>query len=267
MKKEIKKKTKIININNILIGKKNFSIIAGPCSLESYEQIKKIIDICIKNKIKLIRCGIFKLRTNPHDFQGLKEKSIEILKEIKKNNNISIVSEITKIEEIKMLNEVIDIFQIGARNMYNYPLITELAKTKKTIILKRAFCATIREFILASEYILKENNNNIIMCERGIRTFETCTRNTLDLSSIPIIKKETKLPIIVDPSHGTGRKDIILPMCLASIACGADGIMLEIHEKPELALSDSAQSLNFSEFEKIINKIKKTASFFKKKLN
>ncbi len=257
----------IIKINNKLLGNKYFTIIPGPCSIENFKQLFSVIEFLKKEKINLIRAGTFKLRTNSKSFQGLGYKSIEIIKEIKKNFNINIVSEITKIKDIEIFYNLVDIMQVGTRNMYNYPLLKELGKTKKTIILKRAFCSTVKEFILSSEYIIKEGNKNLILCERGIRTFENSTRNTLDLSSVSLIKKELNFPIIIDPSHALGRTDILTKMCLAGVVSGADGILIEINEYPKKSLSDSRQTINFEKFKKILKFIKKMLEEIGKKYN
>ena len=231
-----------------------FLIIAGPCAVESEEQMKQVAEFLKKHNIKYLRAGAFKPRTSPTAFQGLGKEGIEILENIKHDYNLKIVSELMDTRDINLFKNI-DIIQIGSRNMQNFPLLVEAGKTKQTILLKRHFSATIEEWIKAAEYIKKQGNNNIIMCARGIRTFETETRNTSDIDAIPILKQKG-FKIIFDPSHATGRKDLILPMSKAAIAAGADGLMIEVHPSPNKALSDPEQQLNFNEFEKLLNEIK-----------
>ena len=233
----------------------NFFLIAGPCSVESEEQILEIAKFLKQKGIKYLRGGAFKPRTSPYSFQGLQEQGIELLKKVKKQTGLKIVTEVMDTKDIDLISSCADILQVGARNMHNFSLLKELGKTKKPILLKRGLAATIEEFLYAAEYILKEGNQNIILCERGIRTFETSTRNTLDLSAIPLIKSITELPIIVDPSHGTGVKELITPMSKAAIAAGADGLIIEVHNNPQEALSDKDQSLNFQEFSLLLKEI------------
>lgn len=230
-------------------------IIAGPCSIENYDVFDKTAAFLKECGVEYIRGGIFKPRTSPYSFQGLGEEGFYILQSVKEKYNIKIVSELLDVRDTEELVKIADIIQIGSRNMYNYPLLKEVGKTHKTILLKRGMAATIEEWLSAAEYIALEGNNDIILCERGIRTFESYTRNTLDLNCIPIIKQKTNLKIIVDPSHGTGVRELVKPMSLAAIASGADGIMIEVHPNPEKALSDANQSLNFSEFKSVYNNI------------
>lgn len=241
--------------DNIVFGNGSFNIIAGPCSVENKSQMDLIAKNMKKNNIKLLRGGAYKPRTSPRSFQGLGKEGLEMLKDIKDKYDLYIISEIIDPRDIEMAYEYIDIFQIGTRNMYNYSLLKELGNQDKPVLLKRGMSATIKEWIEASEYIRTNGNDDIILCERGIRTFETYTRNTLDLMSIPIIHNETDLPIIVDPSHGTGIKELVTPAIRAAKALGADGVMIEVHPSPEEALSDGFQSLNFEEFEKILKNI------------
>lgn len=238
-----------ININEPLI-------IAGPCAIENEEQIIEIAEFLKKNGVNILRGGAFKPRTDPNAFQGLGSKGLELLKLAKEKTGMMVVTEVMDIMQIEEISEVADILQIGSRNMFNYSLLKEIGKCNKPVILKRSMSARIFEWIKAAEYISKYGNDKIIFCERGIRSFETYTRNTLDLAVVPIIKKETGLPIIVDPSHGTGVRELVEPMACAALACGADGIMIEIHPNPEKALSDGIQSLNFSETEHVISKLK-----------
>lgn len=223
-------------------------IIAGPCSVESYELMKKTAVFLKSIGIEYIRGGAFKPRTSPYSFQGLGEEGLEILKRIKEEYSIKVVTELLDIRDLESISNIADVLQIGSRNMFNYSLLKEVGKTKKTILLKRGMAATIEEWLSAAEYIAIEGNSDIILCERGIRTFENYTRNTLDLNCIPVIKQRTDLKVIVDPSHGTGIRELVKPMSLAAISAGADGLMIEMHPEPDNALSDACQSVNFEQF-------------------
>lgn len=242
--------------DDLSIGGHEFTIIAGPCAVENPKQMATIGKYLNRLGIKIIRGGAFKPRTSPKSFQGLGIEGFRILKNVGKQYGLKVISELVDPRDIEEAYSYVDIFQIGSRNMQNYSLLKEIGKTDKPVLLKRGMSATIDEWIKASEYIAKEGNKNIILCERGIRTFETYTRNTLDLMSVPILKSKTKYPIIVDPSHGTGRKELILPATKAALAIGADGVMIEIHPEPDKALSDGEQSLNFNEFEELLNEIR-----------
>lgn len=246
---------KIIIDDELSIGGEEFIIIAGPCAVENEDQMDKVGDFLSKLGVKVIRGGAFKPRTSPKAFQGLGIDGLKILDKIKEKYKFKVITEIMDPRDIEEADEYIDIFQIGSRNMQNYSLLKEMGKIDKPVLLKRGMSATIDEWIKASEYIKMEGNNRIIMCERGIRTFENYTRNTLDLMSVPIIKSKTKYPIVVDPSHGTGRRELILPASKAALALGANGLLIEIHPEPEKALSDGAQSLNFIDFGKLFNEI------------
>lgn len=246
---------KINSDNKILEFKKDRIIMAGPCAIESYEQLLETANFVKENGANVLRAGAYKPRTSPKSFQGLKKEGIEILKEVKKQTNMAVITELMDINDLESVYEVSDIIQVGSRNMQNFSLLRELGKQDKPVMLKRGLCATISEWIGASEYIALEGNNKIIMCERGIRTYNDYTRNTLDLSCVPIIKKETNYPIIVDPSHGTGVRYLVKPMSLAAFACGADGIMVEVHPNPDEALSDGMQSLYFEEFKDLMKSI------------
>lgn len=248
--------TKVIDIGNgVKIGGKNFEIIAGPCAVESEEQMYEIGKFLKDLGIKLLRGGAFKPRTSPYSFQGLGFEGLKILNKIKEEYNFKIVSEIMDPRDIEKSCEIIDIIQIGSRNMQNYSLLKEVGKLDKPILLKRGMSSTIREWLMAAEYIEAEGNKDIIFCERGIRTFEDYTRNTLDLVSVPIIKSLSNYPIIVDPSHGTGRWELVPSSTKAALAIGADGAIIEIHPEPSKALSDGRQSLNFNEFKKMYKDI------------
>ncbi len=247
--KDYKTSNTIINIDNVKIGgKENITIIAGPCSIESKEHILETAYFLKENNVNLLRGGVFKPRTSPYTFQGLGMKGLKYLKEASEKTGLKTVCEVMETKDIPMMMDCVDILQIGTRNMYNYPLLKELGKINKPIILKRGICATVHEWLMSAEYIMKEGNHNIILCERGIRTFNTYTRNTLDISVIPYIKQISHLPIIADPSHSAGISSLVSSLALASIAAGADGVMVEIHKEPENAISDSEQALSFSEF-------------------
>ncbi len=241
---------------DLFIGGEEFTIIAGPCAVESEKQMESIAKFLGEMGVKIIRGGAFKPRTDPNSFQGLGMAGLKILKSIKDTYGFRVVSEIMDPRDIEQAYDYIDIYQIGSRNMQNYSLLKEMGKIDKPVLLKRGMSATIEEWIKASEYIKMEGNNNIILCERGIRTFESYTRNTLDLMSVPIIKSETEYPVLVDPSHGTGRRELVLPATKAALALNADGVIIEIHPNPEEALSDGIQSLNFHEFKNLIEEIK-----------
>lgn len=250
-------KTKVIVVKNVKIGGENPVIIAGPCSVESKDQIQKAAYTVKELGGHILRGGAFKPRTSPYSFQGLGEEGLRLLKEAGDAHGLPVVSEVMDTRDVDMVSKYVDILQIGSRNMQNFSLLKEVGRTNKPILLKRGMTATIEDWLMAAEYVAYEGNVNIILCERGVRTFETYTRNTLDITAVPIIKNLSNLPIIVDPSHGTGRKELILPMSKASLAAGADGIMLEIHPNPCEALSDGDQSLNFDEFNILMKEINK----------
>jgi 3-deoxy-7-phosphoheptulonate synthase len=265
--REMKNDDTIINIDDTDIGGDNLIIIAGPCSVESRQQIFDIAGELKEMGIKFLRAGAFKPRSSPYSFQGLKEEGLEYLKEVKNSLGLKIVTEAKDPSSLKLISEIADIIQIGARNMQNFSLLEEAGKLNKPVLLKRGMAATIEDLLMSAEYILSGGNYNVILCERGIRTFETYTRNTLDLNAVPVIKKNSHLPIIVDPSHGIGIWDKVPAMALASVACGADGVMIEVHNKPEEALSDGFQSLTPKNFRKLLNKIEELAPIVNKKIN
>jgi 3-deoxy-7-phosphoheptulonate synthase len=233
-----------INVAGKIIGGDDFHVIAGPCAVENYDQLKKSAQGALDGGATFIRAGAYKPRTSPYDFQGLGAEGLELLSKVKMELGTPIVSEIVKVTDIPAMNEVVDIYQIGTRNALNYALLEAVAETGKPVLLKRGMSATIEEWILAAEYLAKSGNQNIILCERGIRTFETSTRNTLDISAVAVAKQETHLPVFVDPSHAAGRRDIIPQLSKAAAAVGADGILVEVHFAPEEALSDSKQQLS-----------------------
>ena len=247
---------KINSCGKEIVVKQDKVIISGPCAIESYEQLLKTAKFVKSQGANVLRGGAFKPRTSPNSFKGLKEEGLEILKAVKEETGLAVITELMDVRDLEKVYEVADIIQIGSRNMQNFTLLTEVGKQDKPIMLKRGFVATVKEWIGASEYIIAEGNSKILMCERGIRTFSDYTRNTLDLAVVPIIKKETNLPVIVDPSHGTGVRELIKPMSKAGLACGADGLMIEVHPQPEIALSDGEQSLHFNEYEDLMRDIK-----------
>jgi 3-deoxy-7-phosphoheptulonate synthase len=240
----------VIKVGNTSVGGDTFAIIAGPCSVESEDQVMQIARSVKASGATMLRGGAFKPRTSPYDFQGLKADGIEILLEAKKETGLPIVTEIMNANHLPLFENV-DVIQVGARNMQNFELLKELGKTNKTILLKRGLANTLKEFLMSAEYIMAGGNENIILCERGIRTFETYTRNTLDLSAVPMLKELTHLPIIIDPSHATGVARLVKPMAMAAAACGADGLMIEVHNDPKNALCDGAQSLTPEAFDDV----------------
>lgn len=247
-------------------GKSPLLMIAGPCAIESYGQILTTAKFLKKCGVPVLRAGAYKPRTSPHSFQGMREEGIRLLNKVRKETGILVVTEVMSPEQVGLVAEHVDILQIGARNMQNYDLLNEVGRTKKPVILKRGLSGTVEEWLASAEYILLAGNPNVILCERGIRTFETATRNTSDLSVIPLVKSISHLPVIFDPSHATGKRKLVLPMALASVVAGTDGIMIEVHPDPENALSDGAQSLHFREFESLNKQVALLADFAKKKL-
>lgn len=237
--------------NEVKIGGGNFQIIAGPCSVETEEQIIEVARDVKEAGAGLLRGGAFKPRTSPYSFQGLRGQGLDLLSEAKKATGLPIVTEIMDLSQLELFGDV-DVIQVGARNMQNFELLKELGHLKKPILLKRGLSSTIEELLMSAEYIMAGGNQNVILCERGIRTFETMTRNTLDLSAIPVLKEKTHLPIIVDPSHATGVNSLVKPMAMAAAAAGADGLMIEVHNDPEHALCDGAQSLRPEQFADVV---------------
>ncbi|KPK96034.1 3-deoxy-7-phosphoheptulonate synthase [bacterium SM23_31] len=242
----------VYNINGIVIGGNEIIVIAGPCAVESEEQIEAIAEVVSRYGAKILRGGAFKPRTSPYSFQGHGEKGLKMLREAADRNNLLVVTEIMDFSLVSMVSEYADILQIGTRNMQNFAMLKEVGKVRKPVFLKRGMMATIEEWLLSAEYIISGGNTEVILCERGIRTFETYTRNTMDISAIPIVKKLSHLPIFTDPSHGTGRRDKVIPMARAAVAAGADGLMIEVHTNPDKALSDGAQSLKPDQFEQLM---------------
>ncbi len=246
----------IVEINGEKIGDGQVHFIMGPCAVESYEQVRSVGQALQKQGLKLMRGGAFKPRTSPYDFQGLGVEGLKILRQVGDEYGLAIVSEILNPKDIEMALDYVDVIQIGARNMQNFDLLRAAGDVKKPILLKRGLSATIEEFIYAAEYIIAQGNGEIILCERGIRTYERATRNTLDISAVPILKQETHLPVVVDVTHSTGRRDLLLPTAKAAIAIGADAVMAEVHPDPAVALSDSAQQMNIPQFHSFMDELK-----------
>ena len=244
----------VVDVGGVKIGGGNFAVIAGPCSVESEAQICEVAADVKASGAKLLRGGAFKPRTSPYSFQGMRGEGIKLLLEAKAKTGLPIVTEIMDISQLPLFDEV-DLIQVGARNMQNFELLKELGHTRKPILLKRGLASTIEELLMSAEYIMAGGNSRIILCERGIRTFETATRNTLDLASIPLLKTMTHLPIIVDPSHATGIAGLVKPMAMAATAAGADGLMIEVHNNPAAALCDGAQSLTPAAFKDVMDAV------------
>lgn len=247
----------IVNVNGTKIGDGSQTFVFGPCAVESYEQVKAVAQSIQAKGLKMIRGGAYKPRTSPYDFQGLGLEGLKILKQVADEEGLAVVTEIVTPAHLEEALDYIDVIQIGARNMQNFELLKEAGKVNKPVLLKRGMAATIDEFIKAAEYIISKGNDQIILCERGIRTYETATRNTLDISAVPILKQETHLPVYVDVTHSTGRKDLLLPTARAAIAVGADGVMAEVHPDPAVALSDAQQQMNIPEFDAFYDEIQK----------
>jgi len=255
-----------IKVGDVVIGGNELTMIAGPCSIESKDQLFRIALYLKNSGVKIIRAGAFKFRTSPYSFQGLGYKGLELLKELKEETGLMVISEILDHHDLPEFEKVVDILQIGARNMHNINLLKAVGESSKPVLLKRSYSATLKEFLFSAEYILMGGNKNVILCERGIRTFSDYTRNTLDISIVPAIKQRSHLPVIVDPSHATGKRDLIIPVSLAAIAAGADGLMIEVHHTPELAYSDSEQAIRLEQFDDLINRAKKVAEAVGRKL-
>ena len=244
----------VVNCGGVLLGGRHFAVIAGPCSVESEEQIITVAQAVKESGAHILRGGAFKPRTSPYAFQGLQEDGIRLLLEAKKATGLPIITEIMSASTLDLFRDV-DIIQVGARNMQNFDLLRELGRSKKPILLKRGLASTLQELLMSAEYIMSEGNENIILCERGIRTFETATRNTLDLSAVPMLHQLSHLPVVVDPSHGTGQAELVPAMALAAVASGCDGVMLEVHNDPAHALCDGAQSLTPAQFDELNRKM------------
>jgi 3-deoxy-7-phosphoheptulonate synthase len=246
-----------VKIGPLTIGNGTFAVIAGPCALESAAHFEHVAQFLADEGAHLLRGGMFKLRTSPDSFQGLEEAGYAIASQVKHRVGLGFVSEITDPRQMEKMDGVVDAYQVGSRNMHNYALLKELGKTTRPVVLKRGFSGLVKEWLLAADYIRKHGNPNVILCERGIRTFETATRNTLDLNAVAFVKQHSDLPVVVDPSHGTGISSLVSPMALASAAVGADGIMVEVHPEPETALSDGFQALTFSAFSELMSQLRR----------
>lgn len=250
----------IINVNGVKIGGGNFGVMAGPCSIESEEQIVECAKAVKASGANFLRGGAFKPRTSPYAFRGLKAKGLELLLTAKKETGLPIVTELMSLEHLDLFNDV-DVIQIGARNMQNFEMLAEIGKCNKPILLKRGLANTIEEWLMSAEYIMSSGNENVILCERGIRTFETATRNTFDVSAIPVLHALTHLPVIADPSHASGKSSLIKPLAKSAVAAGADGLMIEVHPQPSKALCDGAQSLTPAAFDDVMKDVKKLCEF------
>jgi 3-deoxy-7-phosphoheptulonate synthase len=249
----------VVKIGGVEIGGERVVVMAGPCSVESREQIERSAEIAARGGAQILRGGAFKPRSSPYSFQGMGEEGLKLLREAASRHGLAVVSEVMESSQIPLLAKYSDILQVGARNMQNYNLLRDLGRQRTPVLLKRGISATIEELLLSAEYILAGGNYDVILCERGIRTFETYTRNTMDISAIPIVKKLSHLPMVADPSHGTGRRDKVVPMALASVAAGADGLLVEVHPDPDHALSDGAQSLFPDQFEDMMRQLRMIA--------
>jgi len=258
--RDFRSEPSVIDVKGVKIGDTQVQIIAGPCSVESHESL---IECAVKVKeagASVLRGGAFKPRTSPYAFQGLGVEGLKLLAEARKETGLPIISELMDPRDTEVVCEYVDIIQIGARNMQNFRLLSEVGKSRKPVLLKRGLSATIKEFLMSAEYIAAEGNSQIILCERGIRTFETATRNTLDLSAVPVLKEETHLPVFVDPSHAVGIWSLVSPLSMAAVAVGADGLMIEVHSDPENALCDGAQSLKPTKFATLMGEARKVAA-------
>jgi 3-deoxy-7-phosphoheptulonate synthase len=261
--RDFKKESTIVNVDGVLIGNGHRVVIAGPCSVENEEQIIKSAEIAKKYGANLLRGGAYKPRTSPYSFQGLGVEGLKLLKKAKEVTGLPIVTEVMEVSEVEIVAEYADVLQIGTRNMQNFRLLKAVGKINKPVLLKRGMSATLQEFLMSAEYIVSEGNYNVILCERGIRTFVDYTRNTLDLNIIPAVKKLSHLPIVVDPSHGTGRRDFVIPLSLAAISAGADGIIVEMHPEPNKSISDADQTISPEQFADLMKKIKSLENLIK----
>jgi len=255
-----------IKIAGVVIGSVDVVMMAGPCSVENEKQIFSIAEIVSKAGAKILRGGAFKPRTSPYSFQGMGETGLKLLRKAADTFNLLVITEVMETNQISLIEQYTDIFQIGARNMQNFSLLRDLGKTTKPIMLKRGLAAKVEDLLMSAEYILSNGNKQVMLCERGIRTFETYTRNTFDLSAIPVVHKRSHLPVIADPSHATGLRDKVLPMARAAVAAGADGIMVEVHNEPEKALSDGPQSLLPDQFAELMKQVKLIAEVIGRKM-
>ena len=261
-----KKEDTIITIGDVQIGGNEVVMMAGPCSVENEDQIFKLAEIVSNAGAKILRGGAFKPRTSPYSFQGMGEEGLKLLRKAADKYNLFVITEVMENAQISLISEYTDIFQVGARNMQNFPLLNELGKTTKPVMLKRGLAATVEDWLMSAEYVLSNGNRNLMLCERGIRTFETYTRNTFDLSAIPVVHIKSHLPVIADPSNATGLRDKVLPMARAAVAAGADGLMVEVHHDPEHALSDGPQALLPDQFTELMEQVKLIAQVIGRKM-
>ncbi len=249
----------VVQLPQASFARDKFVVIAGPCSVEDETMIFKTAEFLASRDIHLLRAGAFKPRTSPYSFQGLEHEGLEILSKVREATGVGIVTEVMESTQVEAIEQAADMLQIGTRNMQNFPLLKRVARSEKPVLLKRGMSAQLEEWLMAAEYILAGGNRGVVLCERGVRTFADHTRNTLDLSVVPPVKQLSHLPIVVDPSHGTGRRDYVIPMALAGLAAGADGVMVEIHPDPSTALSDGAQSLDFDQFDELLSMLDRIA--------
>ncbi len=257
----------IIDVKGVRFGGDHIGMIAGPCTVETYDQMDETAKKLSSYGVKVLRGGAFKPRTSPYAFQGLGEEGLKILREVADKYNMAVTSEVMEVSQIPMFLKYVDILQVGARNMQNFNLLKSLGEVRKPVLLKRGLSATIEEWLMSAEYIMAGGNREVILCERGIRTFEHITRNTLDISAIPVVQKISHLPVVVDPSHATGLRDKVAPMSKASIAAGANGLIIEVHNSPETAICDGAQSLYPEQFKELFDELKALAVVLKKEFN
>ena len=261
--REARPEKTIIKVNGNGIGGNEFIVFAGPCSVESEDQVMMTAEAVKKAGAHILRGGAFKPRTSPYDFQGLEEVGLKLLRQASKATGLAVCTEVMSTEDVDLISEYSDILQVGARNMQNFNLLKRLGKTKRPVMLKRGLSSTIKEFLLSAEYIVTSGNPNVFLCERGIRTFETATRNTFDISAVPVLEELTHLPVVLDPSHATGKRSLIPALAKASVAVGADGLMVEVHPNPEKAFSDGPQSLRLPEFAKLMEDLKPYLALWK----
>ena len=264
--REFQPENTVIKVNEVSIGGKELVVMAGPCAAETEEQVMSTARAVKAAGANILRGGAFKPSTSPYHFRGLGEDGLKLLAQAKEETGLPLVTEVLAPEDVELVTRYVDILQVGARNMQNFILLDEVGRVNKPVLLKRGMSATIQEWLLAAEYILAQGNRQVILCERGIRTFENYTRNTLDLSAVPIIHKLSHLPIIVDPSHGTGKWYLVSPLALAAVAAGADGLLIEVHPTPDSALKDGAQSLTFEHFEELMVKLAPVATAVKRRI-
>ncbi len=265
--RENREEDTIIKIKDVEVGGNNFTIIAGPCSVENREQMMETAAGIKKCSAKMLRGGAFKPRTSPYTFQGLGEEGLRLLREASDKTNMPVVTEVMNPKDLDIILKYADVLQIGARNVQNFSLLKLVGQTNKPVLLKRGMSTTIQEFLMSAEYIMSEGNADVILCERGIRTFETATRSTLDISAVPVLKKETHLPVFIDPSHAAGKRDYVPALSKAAVAAGADGLLIEVHYKPETAVSDAAQQLSIPEYCELVKDLKKIAEVVGKKID